>query len=249
MKNIEYKTEEIQLYFSSNRNKWDDFYPSEKWVLSKLAQERGAFGDVLDVGCACGGLGAALNEKFIVGSYTGIDISGAAIDWACKHLALPVETKLIAGDFLEIDLAGREYDTVFSLSCADWNIETDKIIDLAWQRVKPGGYFIISLRLTDKTGVNDIKKSYQYINYSGQEKTPEIANYVVFNWKTFLDNMKKLVPSPEVIGAYGYWGKPSATAVTPYERLVFTVFYIKKSDNRSINDIRVELDMPLDILI
>lgn len=154
MRNIEYKTAEIPLYFSANRQRWDDFYLSEKWVLSRLAQERATFGDVLDVGCACGGLGAALNEKFTIDSYTGIDISGLAIDWARRHLNLPVTVNFIAGDFLKIDLAGKKYDTVFSLSCADWNIETDPIINAAWERVKPNGYFVISLRLTNRASIN-----------------------------------------------------------------------------------------------
>lgn len=248
-KNIKYQTKEIAEHFSSYRTKWADFYASEKWVMAKIAGPKGKFGDVLDVGCACGGLGSALAERYSLDSYTGVDINNEAIDVAKKSLKLPAPTFLIAGDVLEIDMGNKQYDTVFSLSCADWNIETDKIIKAAWQRVKPGGYFVISLRLTDQQGVNDLSKSYQYINPSGQDKDPEIANYVVFNVKDILSVLGGLRSAPETIGAYGYWGKPSSTAVTPYQKLAFTVFYVKKSLDDSNNDVRLDLNMPLDVFI
>ena len=62
-KNIEYKSREIQDYYSCNRSTWEEFYPSERWVFTKLAGSEGFLGDVLDVGCACGGLGAALSQQ------------------------------------------------------------------------------------------------------------------------------------------------------------------------------------------
>lgn len=248
MSNIRYKTKAISAYFSSNRNKWDDFYPSEKWVLEKIADGNKGFGDVLDIGCACGGLGVALSERFGLNSYTGIDIDKDAIGWAKKNIKLPVPTTLIAEDILKAKLEKKEYDNVFSLSCADWNIETDKIIEAAWKKVKKGGYFIISLRLSDKKGINDIKKSYQYINYTGKEKNPAIANYVVFNIKEAFKYFSLLCPAPEIIGAYGYWGKPSSTAVTPYSKLMFAVLYVKKGKNDSKFKVQAELNMPLDVL-
>ncbi|MFH1581665.1 MAG: class I SAM-dependent methyltransferase [Pseudomonadota bacterium] len=249
MKNIKYKTKEISAHFSSYRTKWDDFYSSEKWVLEKIAGTRADFGNVLDIGCACGGLGSALAERYSLDSYTGIDINNEAIEVAKNALKLSVPTELIAGDVLEINMGNKKYDTVFSLSCADWNIETNKIISAAWEKVKPGGYFIISLRLTNEQGVNDINKSYQYINPTGNDTDPEIANYVVFNGKDILAAMARLSPAPEVIGAYGYWGKPSSTAVTLFKKLAFTVFYIKKSENDQDKNVRIDLNLPLDVIL
>ncbi|MFC1511434.1 class I SAM-dependent methyltransferase, partial [Candidatus Margulisiibacteriota bacterium] len=177
------------------------------------------------------------------------DISRAAVEWGRNNLKLLVPTDLIAGDVLKVAFGRKQYDTVFSLSCADWNIETNKIINACWQKVKPGGYFIISLRLTDQKGINDVRQSFQRINFSGREKEPEIANYVVFNVRDILKLFKELMPSPETIGAYGYWGKPSVTAVTPFKKLAFTVFYIKKSRLSSGGQIRLNLSMPLDAIL
>lgn len=246
-KNIAYKSKEISEFYSSHRQSWSELYPSERWAFEKAAGDKKTLGNLLDVGCACGGLGVALNERFALDSYTGIDINKNAIDWARKHRRLSVASKFICSDILEQKLENL-YDTVVSLSCADWNIETSRIIHTCWKRVKKGGYFVVTLRLSPKKGINNIKKSYQYINYSGKDSKPELANYVVFNFKDALKVIRGLSPSPELIGAYGYWGKPSATAVTPFNKLVFAAFYIKKTTEDLFKDnTRTEFYLPLGI--
>jgi len=245
-KNIEYKSREIPLYYSCNRSRWADFYPSERWVFSKLALEQRSLGNVLDVGCACGGLGAALCERFQLSSYTGVDIHREAIAWARLERRLPVPATFLAGDILELNLEDT-FDLVVSLSCADWNIEVQRIMNACWARVKAEGHFVISLRLTTGSGVNDIKSSYQYINFSGQERNAEVANYVVFNLPEVLGLMQALQPAPILIGAYGYWGKPAATAVTPFTRLVFAVFYLRKGTGPEHAGIAGEFLLPLEM--
>ena len=42
--------------------------------------------------------------------------------------------------------------------------------------------------------------------------------------------MADLKPRAFKITAYGYWGKPSATAVTAFDRLVFTSLSIRKGE-------------------
>jgi len=248
-RNIEYRTKEILKYYSSNRQRWEDFYPSERWVFRKIGGKKKTLGDILDVGCACGGLGVALNEKFEISSYTGIDIHKDAIKWAINKQKLTVPTTFMAEDIIEADL-DNQYDMVVSLSCADWNLETNKIIRTCWKRVKPEGYFVISLRLTPEQGINDIKKSYQYINFSGDEGEQEVANYVVFNFREAILTMNELSPSPELIGAYGYWGNSSSTAVTPFNKLVFAVFYIKKSEHHdSDRNVMCEFNLPVELFL
>ena len=62
MNNIFYKTDEISKFFNHNRIKWDQFYESEKKIINGLNIDSSE--TVLDIGCACGGLGLALEEKF-----------------------------------------------------------------------------------------------------------------------------------------------------------------------------------------
>lgn len=249
-KNIKYKSREILDFYSSSRQHWDEFYPSERWVFEKVFNSEKSINDVLDIGCACGGLGLTLHQRFPITSYTGVDIHKDAIAWAVKNQKFSILTKFIAGDILKLKLE-NQYDAVVSLSCADFNIETNAIIRRCWDLVKPDGYFIISLRLTNKKSINDIRKSYQYINFSRNAENPDICNYAVFNFIDILNLLQGLIQRPRTIGVYGYWGKPSPTAVTPFKKLVFAVFYIKKEDS-GINDVEQQsnaiFNLPLDFL-
>jgi len=244
-KNIAYKSLQISEYYSNNRQRWEDFYKSEKWVFEKIAGEKKSLGKILDVGCACGGLSKALAEKYSFDSYTGIDINADAIAYAKSDINFERPVTLINDDILNMNIKS-EYDIVVSLSCADWNIETEKIIAAGWQGVKDDSYLVISLRLTNRESVNDIDRSYQNINFFNDVK-PERANYVVLNiWDAF-NLFKNLLPQPLSIGVYGYWGKPSETARTPYNDLVFAVFYLKKGVKARNDDIEAELRLPINV--
>jgi len=89
-----------------------------------------------------------------------------------------------------------------------------------------------------------MKKSYQRINYSGNKKKQEIANYVVFNSDDALKILTVLKPKPSYILGYGYWGKPSITAATPFDKLLFAVFAVQKG-NSDKKKIKMELHRPL----
>lgn len=244
--NITYKSEEILSFYSNNRQCWEDFYPSERWVFERIAGDAEEMGDVLDVGCAGGGLGAALSERFQLLSYTGIDIHEGIIDWAISNRVLTVPVEFYAADISTVQL-DRSFDVVVSLGCADWNLDTGSIIQACWDRVKPGGYFVVSLRLTTGSSVNDMSKSYQHINFSGDDPDPETANYVVTNCREALKMLNGLGPAPDLIGAYGYWGKPSSTAVTPFEQILFSVLFVRKGTDDQ-GQARLELHWPADVL-
>ena len=54
MNNIEYKTAEIIKYYASNRRTWDEFYRSEREIVSRVMRAVGPDISILDVGCAAG---------------------------------------------------------------------------------------------------------------------------------------------------------------------------------------------------
>ena len=239
MKNLQYKTDKISNYFSENRIKWDEFYPSER----ELFQSIDLFPNdkVLDIGCGCGGLGLALAEKFDISCYTGIDINSAAVAVGKK---LNPKATLIEGDILEIsetNLKNKYFDLVCSLSCIDWNIQFKEMLLAAWQRVKPGGKFVATFRLSVGKGCDDIKLSYQYIDYEGK-KIGELAPYVVLNFENLMTDLQSF--NPAEIKAFGYWGKPSVTAVTPYKSLCFVAYSIKKRQQFDHTPTQVDLNLP-----
>jgi SAM-dependent methyltransferase len=243
-KNIFYRTSAIADYYASYRIKWDEFYKSEKKVIADLqlsGEER-----ILDIGCGCGGLGLALKEKFGIESYTGIEINEIA---ARKARELNPLATIFIGDFLEFSdslISMCNYDVVFSLSCLDWNIEFEKMLLAAWEHVAPGGSLIATFRIVAGQGINDINASYQYINYEGG-LSGETAPYIVLNAKDLLTKLGSL--SPSSIHAYGYFGTPSASSVTPFETICFTAVSAKKRLLDDSGSTKLHLNLPSEILL
>ncbi len=248
--NIKYSGLGLAQFFTGYRDKWEDFYPSEHWAFEKIIAIRKTFGRVLDVGCGMGGLGLGLSSRCPMRSYLGVDINAqviAAAQTLKARFKVPAQFKCC--DILEAKgVPKAAFDTVFSLSCADWNIETGKIIGRCWQYVKPGGFFVISLRLSPGPGINNIKKSYQPFAWDEKGRPAEIANYVVFNAGAFWRMVEGFQPRPSHVYGYGYWGPPSKTAVTPYKKLVFGVIVIQKILSRARpGPIEAHLNFPLDL--
>ncbi|MFI5349840.1 MAG: class I SAM-dependent methyltransferase [Elusimicrobiota bacterium] len=242
-KNIVYRTEEIARYFALNRVKWGQFYESERVVIERL--KPGAGSSILDIGCGCGGLGLALREKFGIENYTGVEINDAA---AAAGRQMNPKARILRGDVLDLsagELKGKLFDVVFSLSCVDWNVRYADMLAAAWKHVRPGGSFVATFRLTDEAGCQDIAKSYQHINYEGIPKG-ELAAYVVLNAGDLMRSLGEFDPSE--ISAFGYWGPPSATAVTPYKRLCFAAFSIRRRTAEDSGAARLRLDLPAEIL-
>jgi SAM-dependent methyltransferase len=221
--NIAYQTDQLASYFSRNRITWSQFYESERVIIGQLHLDpRHA---VLDIGCGCGGLGLALRERYGVENYTGVEINALAAEAGRR---MNPTARILCGDILELnrhELRERHFDVVFSLSCVDWNVQFADMLAAAWSHVRPGGCLVATFRLTDAQGCNDMQRSYQYINYEGIAEG-ERACYVVLNAQELLQELSSLDPS--AIDAYGYWGTPSKTAVTPYQRLCFAAFSIRK---------------------
>jgi SAM-dependent methyltransferase len=239
--NIIYRTDELARYFADNRVTWEQFYESERAIIGRLDLD--ASRSVLDIGCGCGGLGLALREKFGLTDYTGVEINAAA---AAAGRRMNSMAQILAGDILDLsrdELREQCFDVVFSLSCVDWNVRFNEMLVAAWKHVVPGGRLVATFRLTDEAGCNDMARSYQYINYEGV-RTGEKAAYVVLNAGELMDSL--LGFDPDDIKAFGYWGPPSATAVTPYERLCFCAVSIRKRAAEP-DATRFELELPEEI--
>jgi SAM-dependent methyltransferase len=242
-KNISYQTDKIAQFFSVNRISWSQFYESEKKIINEL--RLGSDDQVLDIGCGCGGLGLALKEQFNINEYTGVEINALAAAAARK---LNPDANILFGDILALDsevLKEKTYDVVFSLSCIDWNVEFLKMLNASWMHVNPGGHMVATFRLTPEQGCADITKSYQFINYDGLLEGEEAA-YVVLNINSLLNQIMQFDPAE--IKAFGYWGPPSVTAVTPYKRLCFTAIAIQKRKIGEKAETRLSLNLPPELL-
>lgn len=238
--NIKYETDSIESFYKEHRVTWDDFYPSEKKMFETLELNRQSC--VLDVGCGCGGLGNALDSRFNVKNYVGIDINKKAIDTARKLFA---QYTFLEGDVLDLkspEIPNNYFDLVVSLGCIDWNVEFDKMLEAAMNYVKPGGVFLSSFRFSNELEKHSQSKSYQYINFQNQHEG-EQAPYIVLNPNDLFDKLLQFKPS--AIKGYGYWGSPSKTAITPYEKICFTVLAITKGPD---DQCQFNLELPNDLV-
>lgn len=243
MKNIPYQTGQIANYFAHNRIAWTQFYESERVIIDRLGLDRSQ--RILDIGCGCGGLGLALREQFGIENYTGVEINPSA---AAAGREMNLQARILCGDILDLTreaLCDEQFDVVFSLSCVDWNVCFADMLAAAWNHVLPGGHLVATFRLTTGEGCGDPAQSYQFINYDGV-KEGERAAYVVLNARDLLAQLTAFAPAE--IRAFGYWGAPSVTAVTPYERLCFAAFSTRKNaPGEAATPLRT-LDLPADIL-
>lgn len=238
MSNTFYKSNKLNNKYSSERIVWNDFYQSERSVFDRVGFTLST--SVLDLGCGCAGLGLALKQRYGVKNYTGIDINNQNIEMATKINPSAVVTH---GDILDkkFNSYAESFDRVISLSCIDWNIESDKMIDRAWSFVKPGGVLIASMRITNEKTVNDINLAYQRID----EK--EIAQYCIFNTQDLIKKFQS--KNPRKIYAYGYWKNIKENTVAPYDRVCFSVFAVdKKYDSKENTNTLLTLNIPEDAI-
>ena len=237
-RNIPYQTDQLARHFVHNRIAWEHFYESERVIIAGLQLDSSR--TILDIGCGCGGLGLALRARFGVDRYTGVEINPPAADAGRK---MNPDARILCGDILDVsqgELHEQRFDVVFSLSCVDWNVRFDETLAAAWRLVDTGGWLVATFRLTEEEGCNDIARSYQYINYEGRCEG-ERASYVVNGARELMVKLRSFRPSE--ISAFGYWGAPSATAVTPYEQLCFAAFAIRKRVD-SGSPCRLDLRLP-----
>lgn len=242
MKNIAYQTDQIARYFAQNRVAWSQFYESERVIIERLGIRQSD--KILDIGCGCGGLGLALRERFFANDYTGVEINQSAAE---VGRAMNPGARILCGDVLELSrgaLHDERFDVVFSLSCVDWNVRFSDMLAAAWNHVRPGGHFVATFRLTNDEGCNDFSRSYQYINYD-EKMDGERASYVVLNAKSLSQQLLEF--SPSEIDAFGYWGTPSVTAVTPYETLCFAALSIRKRRLDDADGVRWRLELPAEM--
>lgn len=247
-KNVKYESTWFVNTYSTERNIWDEFYESERTIMGRVFKSQKPSFSILDAGCACGGLLSAIQDRFSVGYYKGIDIVESQIEYAKDREDFKVEHDFVCQDVSAMSDV-EKYDVVVSLSCVDFNYDVRGMLDSCWRHVAEGGYLIASFRLTDKKSL--MKEAYQMVE-TGDGSPTEKWNYVVFNFHDLMDTLLGLRPMPINIDAYGYWGRPNATAVVPYDRLCFSVFAVKKTidspDYKDLSDTAMHLELPAGIL-
>ena len=241
-RNYVYRTPELAKHYSHQRASWSDFYPSERAVIERL--ELGAGSRVIDMGCACGGLGVALRERFEVVDYWGVDINSECIERAptvCPH------GQFVAGDFLDItERLPRDFDLAASLGCADWNVQTEDLLRALFAHVKVGGHLLYSCRLSQdqprSPGVTCAAQDIVFDEDVGASACPEEAPYKVYRLEQVLGLLLGLGPVREII-AHGYFGDvPKTVKGLPWKRVFYLVCAVERASEDGPPRLRLNVD-------
>lgn len=223
--NIVYRSPQIANHYQNSRIRWDQFYPSERHVIEQINPTPDC--RVIDMGCACGGLGLALHERFGITNYVGVDINQQAIEQARQ---MQPNAEFVCADFLTIaDSYSESADLAFSLSCADWNVHTTPLLRALLNTVKVGGKMIFSCRLTNQPELPEPLQGRQAIVFDTDSKPTEFAPYKVYSLSQIQRIFRQLGPLSEVYG-YGYWGMiPSTVRDLQLDRAFYVVFALTKA--------------------
>jgi SAM-dependent methyltransferase len=238
--NTPYKSPGLSAFYSSHRLRYSDFYPSERAAFESL--DLGPETTILDIGCACGGLGLALNEHFGCTDYTGLEIHAEAARIGHRHVST-FGGRVVGGDVLEAarlltaNDCASSFDLVVSLSALDWNLRVASNVRAAWALVRDGGHLLMSVRLHPDTCLLDLHTSYQPTTPEASEAV-EIAPYVVMAVPSAMQFAAELGAAQVTV--FGHVGRPSSTAVTTVDECIFAVAVMAKdsSSASTIFDIR-----------
>jgi SAM-dependent methyltransferase len=230
-----WNSEKIKKFYSVNRIHWDQLYSSQKKILKK--SDIGKESNILDLGCACGGLYKILKEKFQVKNYTGIDINKECIEYAKR---LYKNAEFIADNvfLMEDGELNGKFDFVISFGFIDCSGVFYKAFNKILKYLKPDGKLILDLRLTNEKDLLDINESFQYLDYSG-EKNGEKVPYDVINLKNFKEYLNKKFKNYNCYSV-GYNLAPSKNAVLKYKKICFSTWLIQPD-----GDNKKEFDLPL----
>ena len=226
----------IDRLFRVRRTLWSQFYDSERAILSLMQLNNHAA--VLDIGSDPGGLGLALLARFGTRDYTALV---AEADKGGEVSAIYPDAKILVGQIesqppLRID----GFDLVSALDISDSPHFFDQILPAAFRQLMECGSLIFSARLSDGASVHDAQISSQEVLAGRGVKIRR--GYVVSNTADILAAVIKLRPAK--ITAYGYVGKPAATATTPLTEVCFSVFAVTRGVENGPAVPSVDLQLP-----
>jgi hypothetical protein len=232
---------EVDKLFKVQRVSWSQLYDSERTVLAMLRLDGNS--RVLDIGNDPGGMGIALRERFGVRSYTAAardEIQGNEV----KAIYPEATVVLTQASMLPVT-EGGEYDLVTALGAEDSRDFLRTVVRGAFEQLAPGGSLVFSARLTDAATVDDAEVSFQTA-LAGRGRTTK-QPYVVRNIADVLDLLRSL--GARRIFAYGYSGRPAASAITPYKTVCFSVIAVTKGGfGDGQEDPEIELQLPKQFL-
>ena len=228
-------------YYAKHRNQVSDLYPSELVFLPRVLFP-GA--KVLDVGCASGGFFSIMRSLEPDIEYTGIDISGAAIELAKQKNP---EARFLVTDGIEIPFEDHTFDLVH---CTSVLVIEPNYKALLKEMYRVSNRFVLAdIRLLKNIANRPELGDFRYrIQFDGEFEGATVP-YVVCDADEVVNYILELDPRPQAIRGTGYFHKVTEMAETPISEVCMTILLIQKGDSKTVES-EVDLqDLPLEFSI
>lgn len=213
----------ILNFFDHQRTTTADIYPSE-WFFIKDKLVEGL--QVLDIGCAKGGMAAVISEHLQRFSYTGVDINQRMV--AAAKQRFPQHAFHQVNEFDYSPLNGQQFDLVLCLGILHLHEMWRHTIATAWAHTKKA--LILDLRETHLTSIENKKISYFRMNFS--ESSTASATYQlpynIINTAEALAIIQHICADAQRISHYGYTHAVSQLAVCPLKNVMANVYCIER---------------------
>lgn len=200
-------------FFSRHRSSSEQLYRSERRLLPALL----TLGlRVLDVGCAAGGLLAAMREYQPDIDYVGVDCSALMIEAARRRF--PGACFEVA-DASHLPFDDSTFDLVI---CTGGTLVTNltwrEVLHECWRVTRDR--FLFDLRVaTDGETLEDMTQSWVRLAFHGDRAEAPVAPYVIVSVDTFREALASLRPVPRHVGGVGYRHAVSEMASTPHREV------------------------------
>lgn len=229
-----FNTAYFQEYYTGYRNRIEDLFPSERHFLNKVVEESE---QILDVGCASGGMYQIMHAMKPSLNYTGIDIAASLVETAKKTYP---GVSFHIGDGVTLPFADNAFGSVVSFGTTVHDQDYEKLIRDCYRVTSR--YFLFDIRLVvDLPSINDIEQGYVLDGVGF--KYP----YTVTNVSDFVSFIKSL--NSERARIFGYWGKANEFTKLPpgYEKLCMCGVLLEKSLSENSGETVFETDLPFAI--
>ncbi len=222
-------------FYSSERMRPEDLYPSESRFLPALAAKSES---ILDVGCGSGGFAdiwAHYNPSI---KYTGVDASAGLLDAArIRHPDVEFERADAAA---RLPFADASFETVAALGWLPVEPRYRKALPELWRVTQR--YLFIDARLQDSSA-EDLVGRQRIVAPGGDWDGKTTSPYIVAPWADLASALLAL--NPVRLFGYGYEGKPRATVVNIDAPICFATFVLERG-TESAGTPEVALDLPLE---
>ena len=229
-----FETDYFVNWYDNYRCSLDDLFPSETHYLKEFCYSAE---NLLDVGCAVGGMSKIileLNQKI---HYEGVDISEKMIDQAKKNYP---NIPFYVVDGIELPYSDEHFDSVLSFGTLVHEQKWKDLLTELWRVTS--NQLILDVRLTsEQPTLSNIKRS--FVVDGSNMPYP----YVVINSSEFFMFIQDELNGIKSINAYGYWGRANEFTTMPddYSQICMVGLILKKKPGNIEN--KLSFNLPFEV--